>query len=46
MDRLKIVKDKLQEHIIAENKQINKETKMMGKDNSQKKTLGLRNKIL
>jgi hypothetical protein len=46
MGRLNIVKDKLQEHIIAENKQTNKETKMIGNDNSEQKTLGLRNKTL
>jgi hypothetical protein len=40
------VNDKLQEHIIAENKQINKQAKMIRKDNYEQKILGLGNKIL
>jgi nitrate reductase NapAB chaperone NapD len=36
----------LQEHTIAENKQTNKQTKMIGNDNCEQKTLGLRNKII
>jgi hypothetical protein len=35
------VKDKLQEHIIAENKHTNKQTKMIGNDNCKQKTSGL-----
>jgi hypothetical protein len=41
MDRLNMrVKDKLQEHIIAENKQTNKQTKMIGNVKYEQKTLG------
>jgi hypothetical protein len=35
------VKDKLQEHIIAENKQTNKQAKMIRKNNYEQKTLRL-----
>jgi hypothetical protein len=47
MDTQDKVKGKLQEYIIAENKQTtNKQTKMIGKGNYEQKILGLRNKIL
>jgi hypothetical protein len=40
------VNGKLQEHIIAENKQTNKQTKMIKNDNCEQKSLELRNKTL
>jgi hypothetical protein len=40
MDTQHRVKDKLQEHIIAE--KTNKQTKMVGNDTTEQKTLGLR----
>jgi hypothetical protein len=46
MDTLHRVKDKLQEHITAEKQTTNKQAKMMGNDNCEQNTLGMRNIIL